>query len=211
MGYCHNDLAPRNCLLDRNLNLRLCDFDLADTVGQLLEGTRAPWARHLVAGPLKGTYGLCGTKTELFALGTLVYYMVYGCESYEEENLACDNPSELHRRFDHFGLPDLNRHKVLNLFVSSCWHNVFPTMAGAVYWIKRETKDFALEAVPVVVDYAKEKRNCEKLIRQGLLGSELALAFQPAWRRCLHSFVGKASSLWYSLGNFVWRPRSFKL
>ncbi|KAL2830100.1 hypothetical protein BJY01DRAFT_240495 [Aspergillus pseudoustus] len=76
MGFCHNDLAPRDCPLDSNLNMRLCDFDRATTVGQYLESIFAPWGQELTAGPLKGTYGLCGARTEQFALGTLVYCML---------------------------------------------------------------------------------------------------------------------------------------
>lgn len=31
MKYAHNDIHPRNCLLDRNLNLKLADFDYTTT------------------------------------------------------------------------------------------------------------------------------------------------------------------------------------
>lgn len=59
LGFCHNDIHPRNCLLDQGLNLKLCDFDRTTTIGQFLENVLAPWARELIAGPLKGSYGLC--------------------------------------------------------------------------------------------------------------------------------------------------------
>lgn len=37
MGFSHNYVQPRNCLLDNNLNLKLADFDQAKTIGQCLE------------------------------------------------------------------------------------------------------------------------------------------------------------------------------
>ncbi|GBF63043.1 hypothetical protein TMEN_5664 [Trichophyton mentagrophytes] len=87
MGFCHNDLNTSNCLLDQRLNLKLSDFRRATTIGHLLEHSRAPWAMQPVAGPLQGTYGLCSARTEQFAVGSLLYYMVYGPKPYEDVNL----------------------------------------------------------------------------------------------------------------------------
>ncbi|RDW83578.1 uncharacterized protein DSM5745_03904 [Aspergillus mulundensis] len=201
MGFCHNDIAPRNCLLDRHLNLRLCDFDRATTFGQPVEGVVGPWARKLIAGPLKGSYGLCSARTEQFATGTLVYYMVYGCEPYEDElgPTEYDSLREVGRRFSRLEFPDLNRNAVLDKFISSCWHEVFPNMALTAYYIKRAAKDIALEPHVEEVDCGKGRRDCERLIRDGLLGSELALSFQPAWRRYLHFFVAGARAVWERL------------
>jgi serine/threonine protein kinase len=64
MGFCHNDLYVSNCLLDRNFNLKLADFGRATTIGQLLEGTLPLRAKPILAGPLKGTYGLCSARTK---------------------------------------------------------------------------------------------------------------------------------------------------
>lgn len=46
MGFSHNDLHPRNCLLDRNLSLELCDFDRTTTIGQFLEGVLLRGPEH---------------------------------------------------------------------------------------------------------------------------------------------------------------------
>lgn len=59
-GFSHHDVHLRNCLLDKNLNLTLSDFDNATTIGQFLESAYTPSARMVPAGPLKGTDGLCG-------------------------------------------------------------------------------------------------------------------------------------------------------
>lgn len=159
MGFSHNDLHPRNCLLYYNLDLKLCDFDRTTNIGQFLEGVLAPWARELNAGPLKGSYDLCCARTEQFALGTLVYFMVYGHEPYENIDLANQNPGELNRRFSHMEFPDLSRHEVFDEFISACWHIVYPTMAFVAYGFKRKTKGIASNAEYESADFAKEKKN----------------------------------------------------
>ena len=205
IGFSHNDLHARNCLLDHNLNLKLCDFDRATTVGQFLEGVFAPWARKLVDGPLKGSYGLCCARTEQFAVGTLLYFMVYGHEPYEDIDLAKQDPGELSRRFGHMEFPELNRHPVFDEFISACWHNVYPTMALLAYDIKRKTKDIAINAEYKIVDFASERKTCETLIQTGLLGPDLAFCFQPAWQRYLRVIAGKAMFIWRSLVSLLKR------
>lgn len=205
MGFSHNDLHPRNCLLDHNLNLKLCDFDRTTTIGQFLEGVFAPWARKLVAGPLKGSYGLCCARTEQFAVGTLLYFMVYGHEPYEDIDLAKQNPGELSERFGNMEFPELNRHEVFDEFISACWHNVYPTMALVAYDFKRKTKDIALNPECEIVSYTEERKACETLIQGGLLGPDLAFRFQPTWKRYLYVIARKATSIWQSLVNALGR------
>ena len=76
MGFCHNDLHASNCLLDKDFNLKLADFGRATTIGQYLEGVLPSRARLILAGPLRGTYGLCSARTEQFAAGwdTAIFY-----------------------------------------------------------------------------------------------------------------------------------------
>ncbi|KAB8259964.1 kinase-like domain-containing protein [Aspergillus pseudonomiae] len=186
MGFCHNDLHAGNCLLDRNFNLKLGDFGRATTTGQLLEGTLPPRAQLIRAGPLEGTYGLCSARTEQFAAGTLVYFMVYGHEPYDDIVLSA---KEWDRRFGEMDFPELNRHEVFDGLISVCWHNVYPTMALLAYDFERKTKHIVRNTDPISIDSAKETKACEALVRRGLLGPELALRFQPAWRRCLNIFT----------------------
>ncbi|CAG8391186.1 unnamed protein product [Penicillium salamii] len=201
LGFCHNDLHASNCLLDENLNLKLTDFGRATTVGQFLEGVLAPRAMPILAGSLKGTYGLCSTRTEQFAVGTLLYFMLYGHEPYDDVELSA---SEWDRRFGSMEFAELSRNEVLDGLISACWHNVYPTMALLAYDCKRKTKDMVSEAEDSLIDSGKEKKTCEALVRRGLLGPELALSFQPAWRRYLHSIVNRASSTWQSFVQKFW-------
>ncbi|EEQ29298.1 protein kinase domain-containing protein [Microsporum canis CBS 113480] len=198
MGFCHNDLHAGNYLLDENFNLKLTDFGRATTIGQLLEGTLPPRARPILAGPLKGTYGLCSARTEQFAVGTLLYFMVYGHEPYDDVVLSA---AEWDRRFWEMEFPELNRHDVFDGLISACWYNVYPTMVLVAYDFKRKTKDIVLNAENVFIDSLKEKRTCEALIRRGLLGPELALSFQPVWRKYVHAIAKRSISIWQCLLN----------
>lgn len=206
MGYSHNDIHPRNCLLDKNLNLKLSDFDSATTIGQFLTSSYAPWARLLPAGPLKGTYGLSSSRTEQFAVGTVLYFMVYGHEPYEDgddgHNLKNRDPEELDRRFRDMEFPLLlrgSKHAVFDEIISACWFDVYPTIALLAYDCRRKIKGLALEAEYIVVDSVKERRACENLVRGGLLGPELARSFQPAWRRYLLVVIEKGMAFWKRL------------
>lgn len=177
LGFCHNDLHASNCLLDGNLNLKLTDFGRATTIGQFLEGTLPPRAQPLLAGPLQGTYGLCSARTEHFAVGTLLYFMVYGHEPYDDVILS---GGEWDRRFGQMEFPELDRDEVFDGLISACWYNVYPTMALLAYDFKRKTKDIASNTDHIHVDTKKETETCEALVRGGLLGPELAFRFQPA-------------------------------
>ena len=203
MGFSHNDVHPRNCLLDKDFNLRLSDFDWATTIGQFLLSSYSPWARKLPAGPLKGSYGLCGARTEQFAVGTLLYYMVYGREPYEDIDLKNQDPDGLERRFEAMEFPILDRHEVFDDLISACWHTVYPTMALLAYDCKRKTKDLALDAEYNSIDFARERENCEVLIQRGLLGPDLALRFQPVWQRYYRAILGKSTFVWQSLSNLL--------
>ncbi|KAJ5789284.1 uncharacterized protein N7518_006295 [Penicillium psychrosexuale] len=198
IGFCHNDLHSGNCLLDSNLNLKLTDFGCATTIGQLLENLHAPRAMKILAGPLKGTYGLCSARTEQFAVGTLLYLMLYGYEPYDDidsrEWVESGGPD----RFANMEFPELNCNEVLDGLISACWHNVYPTMAFVAYDFKRKTKDMVLSPEYIPIDSVKEIKACEALIRKGLLGPELALRFQPAWRRYLHAFMQRGMFIWQS-------------
>ncbi|KAK2735828.1 hypothetical protein FQN57_001105 [Myotisia sp. PD_48] len=196
MGFCHNDVHAGNCFLDKDYNLKLGDFGRATDIGQFLDRVLAPRARLLNAGPLEGSFGLCSARTEQFALGTLLYFLVYGYEPYDNLDLC---PKELDRRLREFELPELDRHEVFDGLISACWHNVYPTMALTAYDFKRKTKDIASVTPYQTIDRAKEIRTCEALVQKGILGPELAVQFQPFWLKYL--YFGTSIFIWRILFN----------
>ncbi|KAJ6015817.1 hypothetical protein N7540_010408 [Penicillium herquei] len=155
--FCHNDLHAGNCLLDSNINLKLSDFGRATTVGKFLEDMVAPRALPIRDSLLKGSYGLCSARTEQFALGTLLYLMLYGHEPYDDLELGSEE-------WDRFGkeleFPKSNRNEVLDGLISTCWYNVYPTMALVAYDFKRKTKHMTGDTEPgyITIDSAKETK-----------------------------------------------------
>ncbi|KAL2838800.1 hypothetical protein BJY01DRAFT_219706 [Aspergillus pseudoustus] len=204
MGFCHNDLHASSCLLHQNLNLKAADFGRATTIGQPLRGLIPPRATPIRAGPLRGTYGLCSAATEQFAVGTLLYFMVYGLEPYDDEIIP--SAAEWDCRFGEMEYPELNRHEVVDGLISAYWYNVYPTMALLAYDFIRKTTGIAgaSDAEYIQVDSVKETRTCKALVCRGLLRAELALHFQPVWRRCRHNVLDRIKSIWKYFLRKIW-------
>jgi hypothetical protein len=64
--------------------LEPADSDQAKAIGKFFEHFYAPSVKKLPIGPLKDAYDLCDARTDQHAVGTLLYYMVYGHEPYDE-------------------------------------------------------------------------------------------------------------------------------
>lgn len=112
--------------------------------------------------------------TEQFAVGTLLYYMVYGHEPYEDTQFSSE---EVEHRFEIRDFPKLeSRERNFDRIISACWHHVYPTMALLAFDCERSTEGIArvVDNTSVIIDSAEETRHCEELIRQGLLGPDLA-------------------------------------
>jgi hypothetical protein len=103
---------------------------------------------------MKGTYGLCSARTEQFAVGTLLYFMVYGHEPYDDIILSA---AEWDRRFGEMEFPAQSRNEVFDGLIAACWHNVYPTMALLAYDFKRKTKDMTGNAEYIFIDSDKDK------------------------------------------------------
>lgn len=92
--------------------------------------------------------------------------------------------------------PEVKRNQVSDGLISACWHNVYSTMALLAYDFKRKAKDIISNAEYIFIDSAKETKTCEALVRKGLLGPELALRFQPAWRRYFCAIGQRGMFIW---------------
>lgn len=138
------------------------DFDYSTTVGLWLTSSYALWARMLPAGLLKGTYGLCGARTKQFAVGTLLYNMVYGYQPYDDLDLKNKDPKELERRFQDMEFPELNRHINFDGLILACWYNVYPTMALLAYDFRRKTKALALETEYCFLSILRRRKKTAK-------------------------------------------------
>jgi len=78
-GVIHCDIHPNNFLLDKQLNLQLCDFSgslFGELDGQAMESTRFFLPRDPLTTP--------NERTDLFALVSTFYYFMCGREPYED-------------------------------------------------------------------------------------------------------------------------------
>ncbi|KAM0425052.1 hypothetical protein ACHAPT_009611 [Fusarium lateritium] len=108
----HNDIAPRNFLLDEDLNLRICDFAGCSLPG----GTSsycAPGARY-ESRPWSRDY----TPTQaddVFALGSVIYFIMNGEEPYRELD-----DEEVEQRFENKDFPASSHHEC-GTVIQDCW------------------------------------------------------------------------------------------
>ena len=82
-GVVHRDLKPANIMLDGSGRIRIADFGLAGTAGESLRaGTPAYMAPEQLAG------GEVTPRSDIYALGLVLYEMFTGRRALEGDNLA---------------------------------------------------------------------------------------------------------------------------
>lgn len=142
---------------------------------------------------------MSGPMMEQFAMGTLIYYMLYGDEPYAYEDLRKQNPQELERWFSELEFLQLDRCEVLDTTILGCWHGVYPTLSVLALMCKAHLAPLASSAFTttttssesVVVRINAERKTCEALIRRGLLGSghfaSISAFLVSCYSLCLHN------------------------
>jgi atypical protein kinase C zeta type len=120
LGFAHTDLRPPNTLFDERDHLKLTDFDCVARIGERSHGNAPPWAL-LYNDPVTGHghSGVDGPKNEQFAIGSLLYCMTRGHESYWQPP-GVPEPSvvELFRK----GIfPPVESESVVDLFRKAYW------------------------------------------------------------------------------------------
>lgn len=109
-GVIHCDIHPNNFLLDDKLNLRLCDFAgslFGELDGKAMESTPFFLPRDSLSTP--------NAKSDLFALGSVMYYFMAGHEPYH--GLSED---EITARFTRGDFPDVVEFGC-GQTISGCW------------------------------------------------------------------------------------------
>ncbi|KAF2866548.1 kinase-like domain-containing protein, partial [Massariosphaeria phaeospora] len=117
----HCDIHPNNFLLDDKLNLRLCDFAgslFGELDGKAMESTPFFLPRDPLSTP--------NTKSDLFALGSVMYYIMAGCEPYD--GLSED---EITARFTRGEFPDVDEFEC-GQTISGCWTGKFSSAQEVV-------------------------------------------------------------------------------
>ncbi|KAJ5787127.1 serine/threonine protein kinase [Penicillium paradoxum] len=112
------------------------DFDCTAEFGTDFETCPCPHGRLLnnkeADQGLPGTASLLGTRTELFALGSLYYLINYGFGVYDDQRLA-DDPYEHGPRvvdlLQDMEFPKLDGDPLIDDIIDKCWHNQYRTLA----------------------------------------------------------------------------------
>jgi len=174
LGYGHCDIRPPNLLLDHKLDLKLSDFDCASKLGTISEGGAPPYARLLgdEGGSDRGTFGLVGSRTEQFAIGSILYYMTRGYEPYADEDLGDDHGPIVVDRLQGMIFPALGEGK-FDETIGRCWRGDFYSMKDLSIEAQRLSSTYVSRRHELTDEVFREQRaECQKLIDAGLINSE---------------------------------------
>ncbi|KAF2760822.1 kinase-like protein [Pseudovirgaria hyperparasitica] len=126
----HCDIHPNNFLLDENLDIRLCDFAgslYGELDGKAMESTSFFLPRDPLSTP--------NIKTDLFALGSVMYYIMTGREPFH--GLQDD---EITARFMREEFPDVSEFACGHI-ISGCWTTKFNSALEVVVEFTRKVTD----------------------------------------------------------------------
>jgi serine/threonine protein kinase len=115
----HCDFSVGNLLLDSDLNIKLCDFPgrlLHPDGTVVLNGGAADGNMSSMPRPDRN---YCTRNTDIFALGTAIYFMMTGQPPYPDLD-TIDNEGEIRTRFEDGEFPPLEQHQGGEV-VRSCW------------------------------------------------------------------------------------------
>ncbi|KAF2877368.1 kinase-like domain-containing protein [Massariosphaeria phaeospora] len=115
----HCDFSVGNPVLDNNISIKLCDFQgrlLGPDGVVILNGRAAESAMSSMPRPDRNH---CDRKTDMFAFGTALYFIVTGKPPFPDLDTV-DDEDEVRRRFQCREFPSLEYHQGGNV-VRKCW------------------------------------------------------------------------------------------
>lgn len=125
-GIWHCDIHIVNFVLDRELNLKLCDFAGSSINGQK---SHSFYRRtHQVPDRAKDYTA----HAEIFALGSAMYHMVTGHDLYHGELHYEGDKHEIRRRMRQGEFPEVTGLRALGDVISRCWRLQYDTMKQVI-------------------------------------------------------------------------------
>lgn len=182
LGLAHGDIRPSNLLLDAEQHLKLTDFDNTRTIGTEVEVGTAPYARVLgdEAGTLRGTFGFLGPRTEQFAIGSVIYYMIRGYEPYDDQWFGKDHGPRTVDLLQAMEFPPTDACEK-ELIIRECWYGTFHSvqeLANTAGSLSSQDGDAVRE---VTSDFIEARREECRQHMAGFLSPPLLLT-QPSPR-----------------------------
>lgn len=126
----HCDLNPSNILLDKHLHIKLCDFqgrlrkphgeDCIDVGASEYSKYRLPSAQEAEASEI----------TDMFALGSVIYYILHGHEPYPELDILTDE-DKIRPLFESGSFPALEPSHAGDV-IKKCWQSEYASAQGAI-------------------------------------------------------------------------------
>jgi serine/threonine protein kinase len=132
LGVLHRDTNANNLLLDKNLNIKFADFQgryLSPDGTILLDGLSSENVKSFMPRP---DPNYADYKTDIFALGSVIYYMMTGHEPFPElDPFDDDDEAEIVARYKSGRFPSLDV-RLGGRIVHSCWAGAYGSASEVV-------------------------------------------------------------------------------
>lgn len=176
LGLAHCDIRPANILLSDAGDIKLADFDHTCRIGETLPCLTEPFARLLghEGGSDRGTYGTAGSRTEQFAIGSVVYALTRGHDPYEDHWWGPDHGPICQDKLQNMEFPDLGGESYDDL-IDTCWHGRYESIAQLSEDIVN-LDGYSWEVIKQklsVSEITSMKHECQMLVQNGVLGQLL--------------------------------------
>ena len=84
----HRDLKPENLLLDKDYNIKLIDFGLANSMKDSLALVTACGSPNYAAPEVISGQAYGGDEVDIWSCGVILYAMICGQLPFDDEHLA---------------------------------------------------------------------------------------------------------------------------
>ena len=132
-GVLHSDIHCVNFLLYENLDLKVADF-----AGASIDGGKS-WSSYRTTHSLPGRKGIT-VQSEIFALGSALYYMVERHDVFFPELDYDRDHAEIVRRLREKEFPDTSEFPALGSVIRKCWNLEYDSMADVIEGVNAENR-----------------------------------------------------------------------